>query len=162
MRPRRNGGSILIEHSTKIARPIGEVFGFYDAPENLRLVTPSTLGVELERLPKDLRPGAIFGYRLRGWPLELRWEALVSEYQPPERFVNVQSRGQFLQWSHERQFAPEGTSTRVRELLKYRMPHGLVSSVAHRLYVREKLEELVHAGLENVRAALERGEADRP
>jgi len=43
----RNEGSILIERSTKIARPIGEVFGFYDAPENLRLVTPSTLGIEL-------------------------------------------------------------------------------------------------------------------
>jgi len=158
----RKGGSILIECSTKIARPINEVFAFYNTPENLRLVTPSTSGVELERLPKDLRPGAIFGYRLRGWPLELRWEALVSEYRPPERFINVQSRGRFLQWSHEHHFAPEGTSTRVKELLKYRMPKGLVSSVAHRLYVREKLEELVSTGLENVRAELQRGEADRP
>ncbi len=156
-----NERSFHIERSTKIARPIGEVFAFYDTPENLRLITSSTSGVELERLPKDLRPGAIFGYRLRGWPLEFRWEALVSEYQPPARFVNVQRRGRFTQWSHERHFKPEGTSTWVRELLKYQMPHGLLSSLAHKLYVREKLEELVSTGLENVRVALERGKTDQ-
>lgn len=158
----RNRGTVYIERSTMIARPIGEVFAFYDTPGNLRLVTPSKSGIEIERLPKDLRPGALFGYRLRGWPLELRWEALVSEYQPPARFVNVQSRGRFRQWSHEHHFEPEGTSTRVREQLKYQMPPGLVSSVAHKLYVREKLEELIRGGLEKVRAILERGAGDRP
>jgi ligand-binding SRPBCC domain-containing protein len=152
----RNGGVILIERSTRIARSIREVFAFYDAPDNLRRVTPSSLGIELERLPRDLRPGSIFGYRLRGWPLELRWEALVSEYHPPAFFVSVQSKGRFLQWSHEHHFASEGTSTRVRELLKYQMPKGLMSSLAHKLYVREKLQEFVAAGLENVRAELER------
>ena len=157
-----NAGSIHIERSTTIARPIGQVFAFYDNPENLRLIMPGTAGVELERLPRDLRPGAIFGYRLRGWPLELHWEALVSEYEPPARFVNVQSKGRFREWNHEHHFEPVGSSTRVRELLTYQMPHGLVSSVAHKLYVREKLEELVGIGLENVRSALEREETDQP
>ena len=149
---------ILIEHSTEIARPIEEVFAFYETPDNYRRVTASPAGVEILRVPLDLRPGSVFAYRLRGWPVELRWEALVSEYQPPVRFVHVLSDGIFRQWSHEHHFVAQGAATQVRELLKYRMPNGLINALAHRFYVRDKLEELVSTGLENARQLLERNE----
>jgi ligand-binding SRPBCC domain-containing protein len=151
---------VLIERSTVIARPIREVFAFYETPDNFRRVTDGVAGMELERLPTDFRPGSVFAYRLRGWPVELRWEALLSEYQPPERLVNVQARGQFLEWSLEHHFAPldrVGNTTRVRELLAYRMPKGLLNSVAHRLYVRQKLEAFVTESLSNARELLEAG-----
>ncbi len=149
---------VLIERSTEIARPIREVFEFYETPDNFRRVTDGAAGIELERLPSDLRPGSVFAYRLRGWPLDLRWEALISEYQPPERFVNVQANGVFLEWRHEHHFTQlnqERAATRVRELLTYRMPKGFINSLAHRLYVRDKLEGFVAASLDNARQLLE-------
>jgi ligand-binding SRPBCC domain-containing protein len=149
---------VLIERSTEIARPIREVFEFYETPGNFRRVTDGVAGMELERLPADFRPGSVVAYRLRGWPVDLRWEALLSEYQPPERLVNVQAKGQFLEWSHERHFSPldrNGSFTRVRELLAYRMPRGLVNSLAHRLFVRQKLEAFVIESLGSARELLE-------
>ena len=154
----RKGNAILIERSTEIARPIQDVFEFYETPANFRRVTEGVAGIELERLPSDFRPGSVFAYRLRGWPVDLRWEAVLSEYQPPERFVNVQANGHFLEWRHEHHFAQldlQRDTTRVRELLTYRMPKGLVNSLAHRLYVRQKLEEFVTGSLDNARQLLE-------
>ena len=150
--------TVLIEHSIEIERPIREVFDFYQTPDNFRRVTDGAAGVELERLPSDFRPGSVFAYRLRGWPVELRWEALLSEYRPPERLVNVQANGLFLEWSHEHHFVQldqPGTKTRIRGLLTYRMPKGLINSLAHRLYVRKKLEEFVTESLDNARQLLE-------
>ena len=149
---------VFIERSIEIARPIQEVFEFYETPNNFRRLTDGAAGVELERLPSDFRPGSVFAYRLRGWPVELRWEALLSEYQPPKRLVNVQANGLFLEWQHELHFARldrQGTRTRIRGLLKYRMPKGLIHSLAHRLYVRKKLEEFVSESLDNARQLLE-------
>jgi ligand-binding SRPBCC domain-containing protein len=149
---------VVIERSAEIARPVQEVFEFYETPDNFRRVTDGVAGMELERLPADFRPGSVFAYRLHGWPVELRWQALLSEYQPPERLVNVQANGQFLEWSHELHFAPvdqEGNATRVRELLSYRMPKGLVNTLAHRLYVRQKLEAFVTESLDSARELLE-------
>src|SRR3972149_9602702 len=110
---------MIIERSTEIARPIEEVFAFYETPDNYRRVTASAAGVEILRVPLDLRPGSVFAYRLRGWPVELPWGALVSEYQSPVRFVPVLSDAIFRQWSHEHHFVAQGASTQVRELLKY-------------------------------------------
>lgn len=155
---------VRIERSAEIARPVREVFEFYENPDNVRRMTEGVSGVEVERLPADFRPGSVFVYRLRGWPIELRWETLLSEYQPPDRLVDVQANGQFLEWSHERQFVAldrEG-NTRVRERLTYRMPKGLVNALAHRIYVRQKLEEFVAASLDSARQLLEgTGESKR-
>ena len=154
----RKGNAILIERNTEVARPIRDVFEFYETPANFRRVTDGVAGVELERLPSDFRPGSVLESRLRGWPVDLRWEAVLSEYQPPERFVNVQANGHFLEWRHEHHFAQldlQRDTTRVRELLTYRMPKGLVNSLAHRLYVRQKLEEFVTGSLDNARQLLE-------
>jgi ligand-binding SRPBCC domain-containing protein len=149
-------GVVRIERATTIARPIEDVLAFHDVPENLRRITPGSLGLALEKLPKDLRPGAVFAYRLRRWPLDLRWEAVVSEYRPPVCFVLVQSRGDFLLWNEAHRFVSEGSSTRVSVLLTYKMRKGLLGSVANALYVRHTLEHFVADRLENVRELLER------
>ena len=149
---------VVIERSTEIARPIRDVFEFYETPANFRRVIDGVAGVELERLPADFRPGSVFAYHLHGWPVDLRWEALLSEYQPPKRLVNVQANGQFLEWSHGLHFAPverRHNATLVRELLVYRMPRGLIHSLAHRLYVRQKLEAFVTESLDKAHELLE-------
>lgn len=145
-----------IEKSVRIGRPLADVFAFYDSPENLRAVTPESSPLEMERLPRDLRPGSIFGYRMRHWLADLRWEALVSEYQPMERVVHVQSHGYFLQWVHEHHFMREGDATRLRVVLRYEMPEGLRGSLLNAIYLRKTLDELLTTRLASVKAWLER------
>ncbi|MFQ5790025.1 MAG: hypothetical protein ACE5JI_06045 [Acidobacteriota bacterium] len=143
-----------IERSVDIRRPIGEVFAFHDTPENLTRVIPASLGLRLEKTPRDLRPGCIFGYRFRRWPVEIAWEALVSEYRPPERFVNVQSRGYFLQWRQEHHFSSRGSSTRLTVVMQYQMPKGLVGRLVNALFLHSAMEKTVTLRLENVRRLL--------
>jgi ligand-binding SRPBCC domain-containing protein len=85
----------VVERKEIIRRPISDVFAFLDRPSNLKRVFPSSLAVSLERHPVDLRPGTLFGYRLRRWPLDFEWDVVVSDYHPPARFTNVKAKGYF-------------------------------------------------------------------
>lgn len=143
-----------IERTMRIDCPLAEVFAFYDAPEKLWQAT-RPLGIQAEKLPRDLRPGSLFAYRLRRWPFDLRWEALVSEYRPGERVVDVQTRGYFLQWSYQHHFAAEGRATRVTEVMEYQLRGRVMGPLANALFLRGALEELVDGRLLKVREALE-------
>lgn len=143
-----------IQRSTAIARPLVQVFSFYEHPERLRCVTPPDLGLSLLKLPHDLRQGATFGYALTRWPWVLEWEAVVSEYRPRERFVDVQTRGPFLEWRYTHEFAAEGRQTRVSEELRYQM-RGWAGPLKDALFVERALTALVEKRLELVRMLLE-------
>ncbi|MGH9335990.1 MAG: hypothetical protein ACRD21_19820, partial [Vicinamibacteria bacterium] len=93
----------VIERTERIARPVGEIFAFFDQPSNLKRVLPGGLAVSLENHPLDLRPGTLFRYRLRRWPLDLEWDVVVSLYHPPAKFTHVKAKGYFPRWqlAHE-------------------------------------------------------------
>lgn len=145
----------VIERSVRIAKPLAEVFTFFASPESRSSAVAGVFAVEVERQPPDLRQGTLFAYRMRRWPFDLRWEALVSEYLPRERLVQLQSRGFFLQWKHEEHFAPEGTGTRVTEVIRYQMRRGLTAAIADSFLVREALTAMLAARLSRARNELE-------
>lgn len=148
----------VVEKRVRACRPPGDVFHFFDRPVNLKRVTPSSLAVTLERHPADLRPGSIFGYRLRQWPVDLSWEVVVSEYRPPRGFTNVKSTGYFPKWALTHAFEPRGRGeTELRLRLEYEVPSGLYAFLTNRHVIRAAMDELVTEQIRAVRQALERG-----
>jgi ligand-binding SRPBCC domain-containing protein len=148
----------VIERRELIRRPIAEVFAFLDRPTNLKRVFPSSLAVTLERHPVDLRPGTLFGYRLRRWPLDFEWDVVVSDYRPPERFTNVKARGYFPRWAMEHEILAREQDSELRMCLSYEVPAGLYSAFTHSYVIRDAMRELVEAQIRAIRDALEKEE----
>ena len=97
------------------------------------------------------RGGAIFGYRLHRWPIDIRWEIVVSEYRPPMGFTNVKSTGYFPKWVLEHAFEPrDDGETEIRLRLEYEVPPGIYAALSNRHVIRTAMEELV---TEQVRGA---------
>jgi len=135
-----------LEHSQWLALPPQQAFAFFERPENLTLVTPPALDFQLlTPTPLKLREGALIDYTIRRLGLRLRWRTLLSEYRPPELFVDEQLRGPYSLWRHEHSFRAEGAGTRMHDRVWYALPAWLPNTLArlfNRIYVRPQLEHI--------------------
>lgn len=144
-----------LTRSISVPRAAEEVFVFFERPENLALITPPWLDFHLiTPSPVEMRRGALIDYtiRLMGW--RVSWRTVITEHDPPRRFVDEQLRGPYLHWRHIHTFEPADGGTLVKDQVFYAIPGGPLSGVAHTLYVRPRLEEIFNYRAQRIREAL--------
>jgi ligand-binding SRPBCC domain-containing protein len=81
-------------------------------------------------------------YRIKWLGVSLSWITKISEYEPPHRFLDVQTRGPYKAWRHERTFEETESGTIMRDLVRYQLPFGILGDVAHWLIVRRRLRRI--------------------
>jgi ligand-binding SRPBCC domain-containing protein len=124
-----------------IRRPLEEVFNFFEKPENLARITPPWLGFRIvTRSPITMKLGAEFEYTVRVMGIRMRWKSLISEYEPPFRFVDEQIIGPYAFWHHAHTFMQVDNGTLVGDEVRYAMPFEMIGSMVQRLVVRRQLE----------------------
>jgi ligand-binding SRPBCC domain-containing protein len=124
-----------------VARPLAEVFAFFERPENLAKITPETLGfVILTPLPIEMRAGTLIDYTIKVMGFRLRWRTLISSYDPPHAFVDEQLKGPYTLWHHTHRFRAVEGGTMISDEVKYALPLGLLGRLAHALFVRRQLK----------------------
>lgn len=127
----------------EVPRPLSDVFEFFSRPENLARITPPSLGfVILTPTPVEMKAGAVIEYTIRVAGVKLRWQTLITEYEPPSRFADEQAKGPYAYWRHTHNFEATAGGTRIRDEVQYAMPLGVLGAIAHRLFVRHELEEI--------------------
>jgi ligand-binding SRPBCC domain-containing protein len=126
-----------------VLRPLVEVFAFFERPENLARITPPWLGFRiLTPSPIVMERGAKFEYTVRVMGIRVGWESLISDYQPPHRFVDEQTKGPYAYWHHTHTFSQVDGGTLVGDEVRYAMPFGIFGTLAWRLAVRRQLEDI--------------------
>ena len=126
-----------------IRRPLGEVFSFFSKPENLAILTPKKLGFQiLSPLPIPMKEGALIDYTIRLIGLPVRWTTLISLYEPPHRFVDVQIKGPYSYWHHTHSFAACDDGTVVSDEVRYAMRLGIIGQMIHELAVKRELNRI--------------------
>jgi ligand-binding SRPBCC domain-containing protein len=146
-----------IEERVRTSRSPRDVFAFLDHPPNLKRVTPTTMAVSLESHPDDLRPGTVFAYRLKRWPLDFVWDVVVSEYSPPHGFTNVKARGFFPKWAHRYAIIAADDGTELEVSLEYEVPPGIYNALTDSYVIRDAMTELVREQTRGIAHALEKG-----
>jgi ligand-binding SRPBCC domain-containing protein len=100
-----------------------------------------------------MRPGALIEYRLKLHRVPVRWLTRIEEWEPGERFVDVQVEGPYRLWHHTHTFEARNGGTIVRDDVRYALPLGPLGELAHRLFVRRDLERIFdfrHASVSKV------------
>ncbi len=124
-----------------VPRPLDEVFAFFERPENLAKITPETLGfVILTPLPIEMKAGARIEYTIKVAGFRMRWQTLISSYDPPRSFVDEQLKGPYKLWHHTHRFHTVEGGTMILDEVKYALPLGLLGRMAHALFVRRQLK----------------------
>jgi ligand-binding SRPBCC domain-containing protein len=135
-----------LERSQTVPVSLGRVFSFFEAPENLALITPPRLGFRVvSPTPVVMEEGKVIDYRIRLCGLPLRWRSLIASYEPPFGFVDEQLQGPYAHWRHTHRFESCLRGTLVTDEVVYALPAGLPSvldAMLHSLYVRPSLERI--------------------
>ncbi len=126
-----------------VPRPLNEVFDFFSKAENLQQLTPPWLHFRILSVdPAPVRKGTLIRYSLRWRIFPIRWKTEILEWEPSQRFVDLQLKGPYKLWHHEHRFIAEGGGTRITDEVQYELPFGILGSIAHTLKVRRDVETI--------------------
>ncbi len=77
------------------------MFPFFADAHNLEAITPPLLRFQvITPRPIAMQVGTLIEYRLRVHGLPVRWQTLIQDWTPGERFVDAQLRGPYALWHH--------------------------------------------------------------
>ena len=117
-----------------------EVFMFFADAANLEAVTPPWLRFEIVTpRPVLMQPGTLIDYQIRVRGIPFRWRTEIQEWNPPDRFVDVQRRGPYTLWHHTHNFEERDGGTLCSDHVRYR-PRG--GALLNWLLVRRDVERI--------------------
>lgn len=137
VRPRRVE---RLERGVVVPRSLDDTFAFFGDARNLDRLTPPWVGFRiLTPAPIEMRVGTLIDYSIRIHGVGVRWKTLITRWEPPHRFVDVQLKGPYRWWHHEHRFEPVSGGTRVVDAVEYAAPLAWIS---HPLLVRRDVARI--------------------
>lgn len=136
MRTSRIASGWRFENVQVVARPLGEVFPFFEQPENLERITPRWLAFQiLTPSPVPMRTDARIDYRVALFGIPVRWRSRITGYESGRGFTDVQEVGPFALWNHVHEFREHPLGTSMLDRVDYRPRFGLLGTLAQHLFV---------------------------
>jgi ligand-binding SRPBCC domain-containing protein len=147
-------GMHKLKMETLVPGSMETVFDFFSSAENLERITPPELGFKiLNPLPIKMEQGTLIDYRIRLFGIPLKWQTLISKWEPKRQFVDEQLKGPYAQWVHTHSFEATNNGILMRDEVNYRLPFfpfGEVMLPVVRLQLRrifsyrtERIKELI-------------------
>ena len=137
------GKTYTLERTQMIPKSRSDVFEFFSDAFNLQSITPSFLGFEiLTPAPIDIQEGTLIDYRITLFGFPMKWRTRIERFDPQTAFVDTQIRGPYALWHHTHTFEDCPDGTLMRDTVLYRLPFGLLGTIAHSLFVRRTLQRI--------------------
>jgi ligand-binding SRPBCC domain-containing protein len=139
-----------------VKKSLEDVFPFFERPENLEALTPPNLGFFiLTPSPIRMKTGALIDYTIRLMGVNMRWSTLITDYEPPFRFVDEQLKGPYSYWHHTHTFRETDDGTWIMDEVRYVVPLGLLGRILHGVFIRRMLEKIFTHRAEVIRSIFE-------
>lgn len=117
---------------------------FFSRPENLKNITPESMGFEvLTEVPDKMYSGMFIAYIVRpllGIPM--RWVTEITHIEDKSFFVDEQRMGPYKIWHHEHHFKAVDGGVEMIDIVSYSIPFGWIGRIANSLLVRKKIEAI--------------------
>jgi len=131
----------------KIPVPLSDAWTFFSNPHNLVTITPSFLNLQVknEVFEKEVYPGQVLLYTVKpllGIPLE--WMTEITHVEKEKIFVDEQRKGPYKLWHHQHHFKAISNGVEMTDIVHYRLPFGVLGSVAHALVIKNKLKTIFY------------------
>lgn len=124
---------------------LATAWAFFSSSKNLSKITPKEMNfVVLTNLSDDeIYPGMEIDYTvspLLGIPM--KWKTLITHVEFQKSFTDFQKKGPYKYWKHFHEFVPNEKGVLMKDTVNYELPMGILGSIAHRLFVKKKLEDI--------------------
>lgn len=123
--------------------PLDATFSIFEDPHNLAKITPASLDFRVTSKDRvRMRKGAEIEYTIRWLGIPMHWKTVISEYEPPFLFVDMQAEGPYSFWRHRHTFKSTANGVLVGDHVEYALPFGPIGQLTHALTIRRHLEEI--------------------
>ena len=132
-----------LRRSITVPGTVDTVFEFFNRPENLEKLTPPNLKFHiLTPSPVTMHNGAVFDYTvgLMGFPM--RWTSVITNYDPPHHFVDIQLKGPYAYWHHKHSFQARPDGVEVTDEIHYEIGFSLFGKVLLRPLIQRQLNAI--------------------
>ncbi len=131
----------VFEASVELACSPEAVFEFLAQPENIRLITPSSVMLVFDAAPQRLSLGARMEFRVQAYGVVRSAVHDVTVWDEPRKFVERQVEGPLGSWEHEHLFEPTLTGTCVTDRITFVPPSGILGLLINERKIREALDD---------------------
>jgi len=118
---------------------------FFSSANNLSEITPKDMGfIVLTEMENDeIYEGMIIDYYVSPlFGIKMKWQTEITHVDFQKSFIDFQKKGPYKLWNHHHEFIPNKEGVLMRDTIEYELPLGFLGEIAHRLFVRKKLEHI--------------------
>lgn len=128
-----------------INQPVSVLWDFISDPGNLKKITPEYMGFDItsENLPDKMYEGMIISYKVSPLlDIKTTWVTEITHIEEGRYFVDEQRVGPYALWHHQHFLESTADGTLMSDIVSYQPPFGFLGSIANRLIIQQKLEEI--------------------
>lgn len=137
--------SYQIKFTQKLPLSIAAAWDFFSSPANLARITPNDMEfiVTSEESEDKMYPGMIITYKVSPlFGIYLNWMTEITQVVPEKYFIDEQRFGPFKFWHHQHHFKAIDDGIEMTDILTYGLPLGILGNMAHKIMVKNKIEEI--------------------
>jgi ligand-binding SRPBCC domain-containing protein len=132
-----DGAGFRLEAAQFLPQPRERIFELFADAFELEKLTPGWLKFSvLTPAPIRITAGTLIDYQLKLHGIPIRWQSVISSWNPPSRFTDSQTRGPYRRWHHEHIFESVEGGTLCRDIVDYDVIGG---RPIHAIFVRPDL-----------------------
>ncbi|MGP0566019.1 MULTISPECIES: TIGR01777 family oxidoreductase [unclassified Nitrospina] len=126
-----------------VPKPIDTIFEFYSDAKNLEILTPPFLNFSVTgQSTREMEEGTRINYRLKLYGIPFRWQSIIMDWSPNNRFSDIQVVGPYWLWHHTHDFIEQDGGTLIRDRAIYRVPMWTPGDLFIYPIVRRDLEKI--------------------
>jgi ligand-binding SRPBCC domain-containing protein len=134
----------VIERTQELPVSLAEAWDFFSSPKNLAKITPKDLGFQvLGSVPEQMYEGLFIHYHVSPlFGIRMKWTTEITHVKEHRYFVDEQRIGPYRIWHHEHFFEATDNGVRMRDVVHYALPFGILGRLVHPWLVKPRLEEI--------------------
>lgn len=133
-----------LKRSIKLKMTMEESWDFFSNPNNLTLITPPSLNLNItSKLPDKMYAGMIITYTVAPiLNIPMTWVTEITHVDEPRFFIDEQRFGPYKFWHHQHRFEQIEGGVEATDLVNYALPLDPLSRTANSLIVKKQLKEI--------------------
>ena len=148
-----------VQISRLVSASPAAVYDFLSRPENAGASLPSDVSLVFPAAPERVRAGMEIECAFARFGLTYRVAARVESAEPERKIAYRVLEGPLREWDHAQLIAAHGDrGARITDVVRYRLPFGIVGDLFDDLLVRRDVERILRARQSRL-AAIFAGEA---
>lgn len=118
---------------------------FFSSPHNLSKTTPKDMGftVTSDLADQSIYEGMEISYIVSPLlKIPMKWKTIITKVEFQKSFTDFQAKGPYKYWNHFHELEANDRGVLVKDTVNYEMPFGLLGTIAHKLFIKKKLESI--------------------